>query len=131
MKYPLYDSDAFDLRLPDGRPVADLDVDGVMRGEVGADDLGIHEDVLREQAAISAAAGFRPLAENLRRAAELVRVPQEEILAIYEALRPGRADAEALDIIARRLERECDAGLTAAFVREAASDRRGRATDTV
>lgn len=124
MTYPLYDSDAFDLRLSDGRPIRDLDVDQVMRGDVGADDLGIREDVLREQAAVAEEAGFRPLAENLRRAAELVRVPQEEILATYEALRPGRADAERLDAIARRLESEFGAELTAAFVREAAQDRR-------
>jgi propanediol dehydratase small subunit len=126
MKYPLYDSDVFDLRLPDGRPVSDLDVDQVMRGDVGAGDLGIREDVLREQAAVAEEAGFRPLAENLRRAAELVCVSQDEILAIYEALRPGRADADKLDAIARRLETEFGAELTAAFVREAADERRDR-----
>ena len=55
----------------------------------------------------------------------------ELVVRDIRAVLPADAAERALDLIARRLEREFDAGLTAAFVREAASDRRGRATDTV
>ena len=37
--------------------------------------------------------GNPQLADNLRRAAELTELPDEEVLAIYEALRPGPVHA--------------------------------------
>ena len=64
--------------------------------------------------------GRTQLADNLDRAAELARVPDEELLEIYTALRPGRSTAAELEEWARRLD-EWEAPLTAAFVREAAA----------
>ena len=43
------------------------------------------------------------LAENLRRAAELTRLPDDEVLAIYDALRPGRSTPEQLTAMAGEL----------------------------
>ena len=63
--------------------------------------------------------GGAQLADNLDRAAELVGVPDDELLEIYTALRPGRSTAAELEEWARRLD-EWEAPLTAAFVREAA-----------
>ena len=59
------------------------------------------------------------LAENLRRAAELTQLPDDEVLAIYEALRPGRSTAAQLTALAGSL---ADRGLPrcAALVAEAA-----------
>ena len=55
------------------------------------------------------------------KAAELVAVPQEFILEVYELLRPGRAaDKSALLAAAERLRREFAAERVAAFVEEAA-----------
>jgi propanediol dehydratase small subunit len=64
--------------------------------------------------------------ENLRRAAELTGLPDEEVLGIYEALRPGRSSRAALDALAAPLE-SAAAPLCAALVREAAAayERRG------
>lgn len=124
-RYPLYDCPDDELQLPSGRSVRDLDTDRLARGEVDENDLGIRADVLRRQADVAESNGFRALAENLRRAAELVAVPDEEVLEIYDALRPGRGGAAQLDRIASRLEAEYHASLTAKFVREAADHRRG------
>jgi len=75
-------------------------------------------DTLRRQAEVARAAGRSQLADNLDRAAELTGVPDDELLAVYTALRPGRSNAAALEEWARRLE-AYGAVLTAAFVREA------------
>jgi len=47
-------------------------------------------------------------------------VPDEELLEIYTALRPGRSTRGELESCARRLD-ELGATRTAAFVREAAA----------
>jgi len=119
MRYPLYRESRGQIELRSGRPIAELSVENVEAGRLGADDLGIHEKTLREQARIADEAGFAPLARNLALAAELTRLPDAKILEIYEALRrPGRgADLEAL---AREAEGTWGARQAAAFIREAA-----------
>ena len=74
----------------------------------------------RPHVQVALAAGRPQLAENLERAAELAAVPDEALLAVYTALRPGRATAAELEEWAVRLE-GYGAVATAAFVREAAA----------
>jgi len=86
-----------------GRPVSELTLEAVRRGEIGLPDLRIHPDTLHRQAAVAQAHGNPQLAENLRRAAELTRLPDDEVLAIYEALRPGRSTPGQLTAMAGEL----------------------------
>ncbi|UCF02298.1 MAG: propanediol dehydratase small subunit PduE, partial [Deltaproteobacteria bacterium] len=67
-------------------------------------------------------------AANLRRAAELTRIPDERVLEIYNALRPYRSTKRELLDIAGELESQYQARVCAALVREAADEyeRRGR-----
>ena len=81
------------------------------------------------QAEVARAAGRVQLAEGIERAAELTRVPDDELLAIYTALRPGRSSAHDLEAWAERLE-ELGAVHNAAFVREAAEAYRARGLTT-
>jgi len=120
VKYPLYRDDREAIRLPSGRPIGEFSLESVEAGRLGAEDLGIHEETLRRQARIAEEAGFRPLARNLERAAELTRVPAPKILEIYEALRRGGQDTK-LEALAREVEQEYGAKVTAAFIREAAA----------
>lgn len=119
MKYPLYREARDRITLPSGRPIAEFSVESLEAGRLGAEDLGIHGETLRAQAAIAEEAGFAPLARNLERAAELTRVPAEKILEIYEVLRRDTEGA-ALEALAAEVEQDYDAVLTAAFIREAA-----------
>jgi len=73
-----------------------LTVEAVRAGEVGVTDLRIHPDTLERQAVVAEAHGNPQLAENLRRAAELTGLPDDEVLAVYEALRPGRSTGAQL-----------------------------------
>lgn len=109
------------VRTPAGRPLEEVTLDALRRGELPADDLRASAETLRLQAAVADAAGRTPLAENLRRAAELVALSDEAILELYTALRPRRSTASELLAWAERLDREWSATLTAAFVREAAA----------
>ena len=120
MEYPFYANSRDRLQLPGGRPLEELTVEAVVEGRVGPGEVGIHPRTLRAQAEVAEAAGFRQLAESLRRAAELAPLADAKILEIYQALRPGRATAGRLDELARELEEVHRAPLTAAFVREAA-----------
>ena len=58
---------------------------------------------MEHQAEVAAAHENPQLAENLRRAAELTRLPDDEVLAIYEALRPGRSTPGQLTALAGEL----------------------------
>lgn len=98
----------------------DLTVEGVVAGQVTPDDIRISAETLRHQAEVARAHGNPQLAANFERAAELTALDEEEILALYELLRPGRATADQLRARADDLESRA-APLCAAFVREAAS----------
>jgi propanediol dehydratase small subunit len=101
------------------RPIYELTLEAAARGELSPADLRIHPDTLRHQAEVAETHGNPQLGENLRRAAELTALPDDEVLAIYEALRPGRSTAAGLEAVAMRLD-EAGAPLCAALVREAA-----------
>lgn len=107
------------VTTPGGHALAEVTLDALRSGRVGADELRATPETLRRQSAVALAAGRPQLADNLARAAELANVPAETILEIYTALRPHRSSAEELESWAVRLEAEWDASLTAAFVREA------------
>ncbi len=90
-------------RAQSGRPVGELTLDAVRRGEVGVADLRIHPETLERQAVVAEQHANPQLAENLRRAAELTRLPDDEVLEIYDALRPGRSSQEQLAELASSL----------------------------
>ena len=117
---------AFSARALSGLPIEELTLEAAVGGGLSPADLRVHPDTLRHQAEVAETHGNPQLGENLRRAAELTALPDDEVLAIYEALRPGRSTAAGLADIAARLE-AAGAPLCAALVREAAEvyDRRG------
>jgi propanediol dehydratase small subunit len=83
--------------------VADITVDAVVSGDVGARDVAVSAETLRLQAEFAERGGNPQLGENLRRAAELVAFEDEELLRFYEMLRPGRSSAQELDELADSL----------------------------
>jgi len=91
------------VRALSGRGVDELTLEAVRRGELSLPDLRIHPETLERQAAVAAAHANPQLAENLRRAAELTRLPDDEVLAIYDALRPGRSTPQQLAELAAGL----------------------------
>jgi propanediol dehydratase small subunit len=110
-----------EIRTATGRSLDELTMEALLAGELTTEDFRISAQTLRQQANAAEQAGYRALAGNLRRAAELTMLTNEEVLRIYEALRPGRSTFEELIALADRLHGEYGAPLTANMVREAAS----------
>jgi propanediol dehydratase small subunit len=109
-----------------GRDPAEITLEAVRDGEVDITDVRIHPATLEHQAGVAAEHANPQLAENFRRAAELATLPDEEVLALYEALRPRRSTAAELVAHAHRLD-AAGATRSAALFREAAEvyERRG------
>jgi len=116
----------YSVRTFTGRYLQELSVENVLAGELTAEDFRTSAETLRRQADAAETGGYRQLAENLRRAAELTCISNEEVLEIYNQLRPGRGKYDSLCALAERLEKEYQATLTAAMVREAAEVYRKR-----
>jgi len=116
-KYPLIDQ-ADELRAVSGRPLSEVTLDAL--DDLSIADVQISPATLRAQAEIARQAGFRQLATNLTRAAELTAVPNAELLRMYELLRPQRASQAELLALADELEHHYKAVENAQMVREAA-----------
>ena len=125
-KYPLSDNEADQLKSVSGRRFNDLTFEAAVTGDLKPEDLRIHADTLRAQAEIARQAGHSQLADNLLRAAELTTVSNDELLKMYELLRPARASYEQLMALAELLEKTYQATDNARFVRQAAEVYRSR-----
>ena len=119
--YPLAEKRAELVRGKRGKGLDEITLPAVLEGTVTLDDLGITTGALMQQAQIARAAGRPTLAQNFERSAELVGVPQEAIMRIYELLRPGRAQSKAeLMAAAQDLRVTYGAEKMPAFIEEAA-----------
>lgn len=125
-EYPLGEHALDELCAASGKPLSEITLEALRRGELTLDDVRIRAETLRAQAEIAERMGYRQVAGNLRRAAELVAIPNDELLAIYEALRPGRSTYEQLLALAQRLREVYHAPETAALIAEAAEAYCGR-----
>lgn len=119
--YPLAETQPEAISGPRGKPLSDITLEAVLDGSVTMEDLRITPAALRAQAEIARDAGRPTLAQNFERAAELVDVPQDVIMQVYELLRPGRAKTrqQLLDA-AEVLRNQYGAARMAGFVEEAA-----------
>jgi propanediol dehydratase small subunit len=120
IKYPLMEHAAGTLKALSGRPLADVTLDAAADGTLKPEDLRIRAETLQMQAQVAEQSGYPQLAANLRRAAELTAVPNQEVLQIYEILRPGRASYDQLIEVAAYLETTYQAAENGRFIREAA-----------
>lgn len=126
--YPLAEKRPDLVRTKRGKTLDDLTLAGIESGAVVLEDLGITPEALRQQAEIARSAGRPNLGRNFERASELIDVPQDVILQIYELLRPGRAKGKSDLIAAANLLRTIyKAERMAVFIEEAAEvyERRG------
>jgi propanediol dehydratase small subunit len=119
-EYPLAEKTPEILKTPSGLAFSEITLDAVLAGKVRMEDLRVTAEALELQAQVAEGAGRPQLAENLRRGAELVAVPEDLILKVYNALRPGRVPEAELLALAGLLERDYHATRCAALIREAA-----------
>jgi propanediol dehydratase small subunit len=113
--------DKREIHTSTGKSLDDLTMQAVLQGQLNTQDFMISSEILITQAEAAEKAGYQHLGNNLRRAAELTHISNEEILVIYNTLRPGRTSFDRLIQLAERLEYELNAPRTAQLVREAAA----------
>ena len=117
--YPLAENMAESIKTPTGKPFTSLSYEKMISGELTPDDMRIAPETLEMQAQVAESVGREAFAGNLRRAAELIAVPDERLLEIYNALRPYRSTKQELLDIAKELD-GYKATVAATLVREAA-----------
>ncbi|MGY4710682.1 diol dehydratase small subunit [Mycolicibacterium sp. CBM1] len=95
-------------------------------GKLSLADLRMDPATLAHQASVAAAGGNPQLAENFLRAAELAVMGDDEVMGLYEALRPHRSTAQELQTLVDTLDAR-GATRCAELVRHAATvyQRRG------
>lgn len=126
--YPLAENRPDLVKTARGKALTDITLDAVLADEVTLEDLRITPQALIDQARVATLAGRPTLGRNFERAAELISVPQDYLLKVYELLRPGRAKTKADLLEAAKTLRETYQALKMArFVEEAAEiyERRG------
>jgi propanediol dehydratase small subunit len=79
-------------------------VEAAVDGKLRLSDLRMDPATLAHQAVIAERGGNPQLAENFLRAAELATMDDEEVMNLYEALRPHRSSAEQLEALRVSLE---------------------------
>ena len=120
--YPLGEKHPDLIVSKNGIRLEELTLNNIQKGLVNIDDLQISSETLRYQSKISTNSGRIPLGKNLERAAEMVNIPNDLIMEIYEKLRPGRSESKnELLKYAALLETKFNAKLLADFVTEAAN----------
>jgi propanediol dehydratase small subunit len=118
--YPLAKNSKDLIKTKSGKGLDDITVASVLSGDTKPEDIKITSEVLLYQAQIADSVGRNQFANNLRRAAELVIIPDDRVLQIYNALRPFRSTKQELLDIANELESKYNAKINATLVREAA-----------
>jgi propanediol dehydratase small subunit len=126
--YPLGTKNPDKIKTPTGKPITDVTLQNVLNGTIGPMDVRIRQETLEMQAQVAESVGRKVFAANLRRAGELIAVPDARILEMYNALRPYHSTKAELLGIAEELETKYHARVCAAHVREAAEvgEARGR-----
>lgn len=119
-EYPLATKIPGNIKTPTGKKLEDITLESVMSEEIKPEDIRISKETLEMQAQIAEEMDRYAIARNFRRAGELISVPDERILEIYNALRPFRSTKEELLEIADELEKKYNAKVNAEFIREAA-----------
>ena len=120
MQYPLGEYEKERITSKTGKKLTDITLDEVMKDHVSSDDIKISKEMLKAQGQVAKEAGNDPMEKNFERAAELVDVPDDVILKMYDKLRPNRSTKLELVIMAQELLEKYNARNCAKLVMEAA-----------
>ena len=119
-RYPLGVHEADTITSRTGKKLDQITLEEVCRGNVTADDIKISAEMLRRQGQVAMDADNPQMAANFERAAELVNVPDDVILKMYNDLRPHRSTKLELVRMAQELLETYHAPHCAKLVLEAA-----------
>ncbi len=119
MRYPLGEYEKDSIKSKTGKKLTEITLDEVMKGHISSDDIKISKETLKAQGQVARACGNDPMEKNFERAAELVDVPDDVILKMYDKLRPNRSTKLELVMMAQELIEKYNAKNCARLVMEA------------
>ncbi len=119
-KYPLGQNEADSITSKTGKKLSQITLEEVKKGNVQADDIKISKEMLHRQGQVAREADNPAMEANFQRAAELVDVPDDVILSMYNKLRPNRSTKLELAQMAKELLEVYHAPHCAKLVLEAA-----------
>lgn len=119
MRYPLGEYEKNSIKSKTGRKLTEITLDEVMKGHISSDDIKISKETLKAQGQVARENGSVPMEKNFERAAELVDVPDDVILKMYDKLRPNRSTKLELVLMAQELIEKYNAKNCAKLVMEA------------
>lgn len=117
--YPLYDKHYGDIRTATGKDLNEFTLDAILNDEIRPEDCRVSAEILERHAQIEESVGNFQIAAELRRSAEMTRIPDNRIMEIYNALRPRMSDRDKLKEIVEELKVEYNAPQCAAFIEDA------------
>jgi propanediol dehydratase small subunit len=103
MKYPFGEYEKDSIRSKTGKKLNDITLEEIKQGNVTADDIKISKEMLYNQGKVAKENENPELAKNFERASELVDVPDDVILLMYNKLRPNRSTKLELVTMAKEL----------------------------
>jgi propanediol dehydratase small subunit len=118
--YPLGETMPEKIKSASGKSLDELTLEGVINGTLTAADFRITKETLELQAQVADSVNRKTFGMNLRRAGELIPVPDARLLEIYNALRPYKSTKAELYAIADELINVYGAKVSGNFVKEAA-----------
>lgn len=116
--YPLKEKHPEFIKSHSGKTLDEINMDGIMDGSIDAEDIKISKEVLILQAEVARQDGKLQLAKNFIRSAELIDIPDDRILDMYNQLRPYRSTEEELNALITELRKDYDANMCADLVQE-------------
>lgn len=120
MRYPLGEYEKDRITSKTGKRLEEITLDEVLKNHVKPEDIKISKEMLRAQGQVAKETGNDPMERNFERAAELVDVPDDVILKMYDKLRPNRSTKLELVLMAKELLETYNAKNCARLVLEAA-----------
>lgn len=119
MQYPFGEHETERITSRTGKKLVDITLEEVKKDHITADDIKISREMLKAQGQVAKEMGNDSMEENFARAAELVDVPDELILTMYDKLRPNRSTKLELVQMAQELLEKYNAKNCARLVMEA------------
>ena len=119
MRYPLGEYEKDRITSKTGKHLDEITLSEVMKNHIGPDDIKISKETLKAQGQVASQNGNAPMEKNCERAAELVDVPDDVILKMYDKLRPNRSTKLELVLMAQELLEKYNAKNCARLVMEA------------
>lgn len=117
--YPLMEKHQNIVKTPTGKPLSAITLEAVKAGDITPEDVRISPEMLLNQADIAESAGKVQVAENLRRASEMIAIEDDIVIQMYDMLRPNRATKQQLTEMAETLKTKYHADRLAQLVTEA------------